>query len=176
MRAPGRGNAAFAASHADGARTIQIMPTDAHNEARPWEVRNVLITGAAGRLGSVLRVGLRDGFRLNLTDREPLPTPAIGSEEFHRVELENAEALEPVMRGADAVVHLGGVLRETAPWGSILSANIAGTYHVFEIARTVARTAKIKAQAGDAVLREPRTHPAVRAVERRERDSRYCRR
>jgi uronate dehydrogenase len=43
--------------------------------------------------------------------------------------------MEMIAGGVDAVVHLGGVLRETAPWAAVLSGNIAGTYNVFEAAR-----------------------------------------
>jgi uronate dehydrogenase len=98
-------------------------------------VRTVLITGAAGYLGGVLRAGLRDRFRLRLTDRASLPIAPTGAEEFHRAELEDKTAIESLMEGADAVVHLGGALRETAPWPEILSANISGAYSVFEGAR-----------------------------------------
>jgi uronate dehydrogenase len=95
----------------------------------------ILITGAAGYLGGVLRAGLRDGFRLRLTDRADLPTPPSPSEEFHKADLGDRDALESMMRGVGAVVHLGGILRETTPWEDILSANITGTFNVFEAAR-----------------------------------------
>jgi uronate dehydrogenase len=39
------------------------------------------------------------------------------------------------MQGIDTVIHLGGALRETAPWSTILSSNIAGAFNVFEGAR-----------------------------------------
>lgn len=96
--------------------------------------RTVLVTGAAGSLGSILRAGLRGSFHLRLCDRAALPTPIAASEEFYRAELENMDALETIMRDVDAVIHLGGAAVE-APWEVVLPANIAGTYNVFESAR-----------------------------------------
>ncbi|HTW36781.1 MAG TPA: NAD(P)-dependent oxidoreductase [Rhizomicrobium sp.] len=94
----------------------------------------VLITGAAGYLGGVLRAGLRGIVKLRLSDRLPLPTPLCASEEFYHAELEDMMALQTAMRDVDAVVHLGGISAE-APWETILPANIVGTYNVFETAR-----------------------------------------
>jgi uronate dehydrogenase len=95
----------------------------------------ILVTGAAGYLGSILRTGLSESYRLRLTDRAPLPTPLGSGEDYCRADLEDADAVESAMRGIHTVVHLGGILRETAPWSAILSTNIAGTYNVFESAR-----------------------------------------
>src|ERR1019366_3262423 len=111
------------------------MASQKQGESPAADSRVILITGAAGYLGGVLRAGLRDGFRLRLTDRADLPTPPGPSEEFHKADLGDRDALESMMRGVGTVVHLGGILRETAPWEDILSANIAGTFNVFEAAR-----------------------------------------
>jgi uronate dehydrogenase len=110
-------------------------PTAPSRSPQAPEIRTVLITGAAGYLGGVLRAGLRSRFRLRLTDRVALRTPLEPAEEFHLAELENPEAWDPLLRGVDAVVHLGASLQEAGPWETILSANIAGTYNVFESAR-----------------------------------------
>lgn len=95
---------------------------------------DVLVTGAAGEIGSVLRAGLAGRYRrLVLLDRAPMP-PAGPGEEVHLADIANVDALARAMRGVDCVVHLAGVPRE-ADWAPILEANIAGCYNVFEAAR-----------------------------------------
>lgn len=96
--------------------------------------RTILVTGAAGYLGGVLRVGLRDRFRLRLTDRVPLSSPLVGSEEFYPAELSDLDAIDKAMRGVNLVLHLGGNLQD-GPWEGVLPDNIVGTYNVFECAR-----------------------------------------
>lgn len=94
----------------------------------------ILITGAAGEIGSVLRAGLRGLYPLmRLTDVRELAAPS-GGEEIVQADLADLAALREAMRGIECVVHLGGVPRE-GPWQRILDSNIIGTYNVFEIAR-----------------------------------------
>jgi uronate dehydrogenase len=93
----------------------------------------VLITGAAGNIGTVLRHGLRGvAPTLRLMDREPL-TAGPGEEVFTG----DARSLEEARRaaaGCDAVVHLAAIAEE-APFEAILDVNLRGTYSVFEAAR-----------------------------------------
>ena len=94
----------------------------------------VLITGAAGEIGSTLRAGLRGAYhRLRLSDRRPLGEQTAG-EELASAELTDLDAVRDTMRGIDCVVHLGGVPRE-GPWQAIHASNIVGTWNVFEAAR-----------------------------------------
>src|SRR2546423_6175185 len=75
----------------------------------------ILITGAAGEIGTTLREGLRGAYALlRLTDRQPLGTAARG-EEIVTADLTNSDAVRTAMRDIECVVHLGGVPRE-APW------------------------------------------------------------
>ncbi len=95
---------------------------------------DVLITGAAGEIGSVLRAGLAGRYRrLVLFDRTPMG-PAGSGEQIHVADIGDRAALRTAMEGIDCVVHLAGVPRE-AEWEPILEANIAGCYNVFEAAR-----------------------------------------
>jgi hypothetical protein len=93
----------------------------------------VLITGAAGQIGTMLRPRLaRPGRTLRLLDTAPLtPGPA---EEVIRASVTNLDAMTAACRDADAVVHLAGIPGE-APWSEIRAVNIDGTYAVFEAAR-----------------------------------------
>ncbi len=97
-------------------------------------MQRVLITGAAGRIGSVLRDGLRGVYPvLRLTDRAPLGA-ARDREELYPADLCDLDAVMAIMEGVDAVVHLGGIPEEDT-WERIHDNNIVGTYHVFEAAR-----------------------------------------
>ena len=96
-------------------------------------MKRVLITGAAGAIGSVLHAAYRGKYRLRLTDIAPLGEAAEG-EELVSADIADAAACESMMQGVDCVVHLGGRAVEDA-WEVILPANIAGCYNVFEAAR-----------------------------------------
>ncbi len=94
----------------------------------------VLITGAAGAIGSTLRTGLAGRYALlRLSDRGELGAAGTG-EELAPADLGDYEAVLAAMRGIDCVVHLGGIPHE-APWPEILESNIIGAYHMFEAAR-----------------------------------------
>jgi uronate dehydrogenase len=96
-------------------------------------MKTVLITGAAGDVGSHLRRELAGRYRLRLSDRKPIADLAAG-EEFMRADIASMEEVAPVTRGVDAIVHLGGYSVE-GPWEAILQANIIGLHNVFESAR-----------------------------------------
>ena len=96
-------------------------------------MKTVLITGAAGKIGSGMRPFLRGKYRLRLSDVKPVSALQPG-EEFSPADLLDIDALVRIARGADALVHLGGVSKEDA-WDQILPANIVGAYNVFEAAR-----------------------------------------
>ena len=104
---------------------------------RSENMKHVLITGAAGFIGTGLRKQFAGRYRLRLTDvRTP---PALGEdEEFVEVDLRDSGAIQKVVEvvevveGVDAVVHLGGIASE-GTWEAIRDVNIDGTYNLFRI-------------------------------------------
>jgi uronate dehydrogenase len=94
----------------------------------------LLLTGAAGGLGRELRVRLKPHCRiLRLSDVADLGAARDG-EELAPAALEDAAAVQALLAGVDAVVHLGGVSVE-GPFEPILQANIVGVYNLYEAAR-----------------------------------------
>jgi len=95
-------------------------------------MKTILITGAAGDVGTHLRRELAGKYRIRASDLRPIAKVAQEScakADFSRM----ADALR-ITRGVDAVVHLGGYSVE-GPWDGILQANIIGAYNMFEAAR-----------------------------------------
>lgn len=94
----------------------------------------LLITGAAGALGSVLREGLAPMTRvLRLSDRADMGAAA-PHEELAPAELGDFDQVSAAVRGCDAVVHFGAAPVER-PWAEILESSIKGGYNVYEAAR-----------------------------------------
>ena len=97
-------------------------------------LQRILITGAAGRLGRVLRKGLTHPDRtLRLLDIANLGTPG-DREEIWNADATNLAELQEAMAGVDVVVHLAAYPEE-APWETIFPLNYTLTYSVFEAAR-----------------------------------------
>ncbi|MFH8569849.1 NAD-dependent epimerase/dehydratase family protein [Streptomyces sp. NPDC017993] len=93
--------------------------------------RTVLLTGAAGGLGTLMRELLPPhGYRLRLFDQRPID----GEPDAITADLADKEALREAVRGVDAIIHLAGISLE-APFEQILRANIEGTYQLYEAAR-----------------------------------------
>ena len=100
----------------------------------PPPIERLLLTGAAGTLGRVLRPRLKAWCTtLRLSDRSGLDEAGPG-EELQPAALEDRPAMQSLLQGVDAVVHLGGISVEAA-WAPIQAANITGVYHLYEAAR-----------------------------------------
>ena len=92
--------------------------------------KKVLVTGAAGRIGSVIRRFLGEKYELSSLD-----IVEVKGIESHVAGLAELDAIRPAFEGKDAVVHLGGDARGEAPFDSVLRNNILGTQNIFEAAR-----------------------------------------
>ena len=93
----------------------------------------ILLTGAAGGIGTRLRRLLPPYYDLVLTDREP-PSNLSPEETFLAADFADVVAIERAATGVDGILHFGGQSIE-APWETILNSNIIGTYNLFEAAR-----------------------------------------
>ena len=94
----------------------------------------LLLTGAAGGLGQVLRPRLRRlAGTLRVSDIAPM-APAAAGEEAVTAALESAAEVDALVAGCDAVVHLGGISVE-GPFEPILQANVVGVWNLYEAAR-----------------------------------------
>ncbi|WP_327346606.1 NAD(P)-dependent oxidoreductase [Streptomyces europaeiscabiei] len=93
--------------------------------------RTVLLTGAAGGLGTLMRDLLpAHGYELRLLDLLPVE----GAPDAITADLADKDALREAVRGVDAIIHLAGISLE-ASFEKILRANIEGTYNLYEAAR-----------------------------------------
>ena len=94
----------------------------------------VLITGAAGAIGTALRNGLRSTCRhLRLTDIRPIADPA-NNEEAIVSDIGDRAALERMMQGVQAVVYMTGVGGDYS-LDDLFRVNVRGVFDVFEAAR-----------------------------------------
>ncbi|WP_280316629.1 NAD-dependent epimerase/dehydratase family protein [Nocardia wallacei] len=94
----------------------------------------LLITGAAGTIGTHLATSLADhGVPLRLLDRRPLPHPPAGAE-IVSADLRDLPAVEQATAGSSAIIHLAGVTQE-GPFAEMVGHNITATHHVLEAAR-----------------------------------------
>jgi len=98
------------------------------------QFKRLLLTGAAGGLGKVLRERMKPWTRvLRLSDREPL-APARDGEEVAQCDLGDRAATLALVEGVEAIVHFGGISVE-ASFDAILHSNIEGTFNIYEGAR-----------------------------------------
>ena len=96
-------------------------------------MKTILMTGAAGRIGTFLRPELAGKYKLRLSDIEPIRKLGPG-ETFMRADISRMSDMLRITKGVDAVVHFGGQSGEH-DWDHILSANIIGFHNVLEAAR-----------------------------------------
>ncbi len=97
-------------------------------------MKKLVLTGAAGRLGSYLREPLAKMCdELVSTDLADDIGKLYPGETYVKADLSSLDAMLEVLKGADMVVHFGAIGDEAA-WDDILQANIIGAYNVWEAA------------------------------------------
>ncbi|MFM6340000.1 MAG: NAD-dependent epimerase/dehydratase family protein [Dolichospermum sp.] len=91
----------------------------------------ILLTGAAGNIGTSLQQELNGDYQFRCIDRRHVPQ----AKDFRRVDITNFKAVLKVMAGVDAVIHLAANPHVDQPWPDVYSSGIGGTYNIFEAAR-----------------------------------------
>ena len=102
--------------------------------------RKVLVTGAAGNIGSYFAEHAHRRYDLRLMVRENEDKGDVDRirsfGEVVAAELSQLDRLKEICRGIDTVVHLAANPSPSATWDSVLSDNITGTYHAFVAAKS----------------------------------------
>lgn len=97
-------------------------------------MKRILLTGAGGNLGRVLRTKLAGWVDvLRLSDIAEMADAEAG-EELQQCDLADFDSVMDLVAGCDGIIHLGGLSTENT-FANILSANIEGTYNIYEAAR-----------------------------------------
>jgi uronate dehydrogenase len=118
-------------------------------------MQSVLVTGAAGGIGTRLRKLLKGAYpELRWSDLAP-PADLAADETFVKTDLAVMEDVERAVKGVNGIVHLGGFSTE-GPWDTILRANIVGCYNLFEAARRAGVERVVFASSNHAVGFYPR--------------------
>lgn len=97
-------------------------------------MNRLLLTGASGGMARSIRPLLGQLAKtVVLTSRKEI-TDLASHEEWYGADLTDTEALQKIVNGCDAIVHLGGYSVE-GQFAPILEANIQGLYNLYEAAR-----------------------------------------
>ena len=91
----------------------------------------ILLTGAAGNIGTSLQHELDNDYEFRCIDRRNV----LQSKDFRRVDITNFKAVLKVMGGVDAVIHLAANPQINQPWEDVYNSGIVGNYNIFEAAR-----------------------------------------
>lgn len=97
--------------------------------------RSVLLTGAAGRVGSAFRLMAPDRLRLRLADRDVSTLGDCDADDIVALDVANLEACQAACADIDTVVHLAADPGPIADfYESLLDANIKGAFNIFRAA------------------------------------------
>ncbi|RIK40355.1 MAG: epimerase [Chloroflexi bacterium] len=99
-------------------------------------MRKVLLTGAAGRIGSAFRHHAGNRYHLRLVDRRADAIGEAGEHEVFEANLADLELCRQVCQGIDTVLHLAADPSPAADfYGSLLDNNIKAAYNIFRAAK-----------------------------------------
>ena len=99
----------------------------------------ILVTGAAGRLGSSVIAHLANTHEIIAHDVKPRPESLPESVRYEQGDLRDHEQLKAIAKGVETIVHLGAIpgrIREMRQ-SELYEINVQGTYNVLEAAQHV---------------------------------------
>lgn len=122
------------------------------------KLKKLVLTGAAGRLGSYLREPLSKMCdELVSFDIADAPAKLYPGERYVQGDLAKMEDVAALMEGADMVVHFGAIVDER-PFEEMLGPNFVGSYNVWESAWKAGVRRVVYASSIHAVGMYPKTH------------------
>lgn len=99
-------------------------------------MRRILLTGAAGRIGTAFQQQAGERYWLRLVDRQTDSLKPADNREVITANLADLSVCQQVCQGIDTVLHLAGDASTTADfYGSLLDNNIKAVYNVFRAAK-----------------------------------------
>ncbi len=126
--------------------------------AAAGHLRRVLVTGAEGLIGGIVRRHLADRYDLSALTLAPADFPS------HVADIADIDAIRPAFAGVDAVVHMAGTPHVSSSWEEVLHSNIVGTRNVLEAAREAGVGCVVLASSNHAVgMYEIEAAPAIYA-------------
>jgi len=122
--------------------TQSFTPDESHSISRRshHQRRRVLVTGAAGHIGSYFAEHSHRKYELVLMIRGNEDAKSVAKlRTFGEVvtgDITQLDRMKELCEGTDTVVHLAADPSPYATWESVLGANITGTYHTFVAAKS----------------------------------------
>jgi nucleoside-diphosphate-sugar epimerase len=92
-------------------------------------MKKVLLTGANGLIGSLVREQLAGRYDFRYLTHRPADFPSVVAD------IADLDAIAPAFEGMDAVVHLAAASSPASAWDEVVADNIIGSYNIFEAAR-----------------------------------------
>lgn len=91
---------------------------------------DLLITGASGLIGNILRARLAERYTIRAVDRRPRRTPGV-----RRLDLRRQRGLDGAFTGVTAVIHLAEFSSTATSWADVSKNSIPSTMNALEAAR-----------------------------------------
>ena len=118
------------------AQSFTATETGALAESTPRR-RRVVVTGAAGNIGSYFANHSHQKYELVLMERE-LDEETVKIKSFGDLvqgDITDLECMKKLCAGMDTVLHLAATPDPSAPWSTIRDLNITGTYNTYVAAK-----------------------------------------